>query len=98
MVYKLATGQFAEVPYPTAKPQNDEHPSTQNFNPPPLEDIPSTPVRQGTPWSNAGSASENVFETRKDWPIPLLQSPHLLPPSNRSTAPGSSDAPCNGET
>ena len=26
MVYKLATGQFAEVPHPTARPQNEGHP------------------------------------------------------------------------
>ena len=32
-VYKLATGQFAEVPCPTNKPQNE------GSNPPPLEDI-----------------------------------------------------------
>ena len=61
-IHKLATGQFAEVPCPTIKSISD--------NPPPLEDIPSAPVRQGTPWPNAGSASENLFETRKDWPFP----------------------------
>ena len=66
MVYKLATEQFAKVPYLTARPQNEGHPSTHNSNPPPLADIPSVPVRQGTPWPNAGSASENLFETRKD--------------------------------
>ena len=48
MIYKLATGQFAEVPYLTARPQNKSHPSTQSTNPPPLEDIPNAPVRQGT--------------------------------------------------
>ena len=55
-VYKLAMGQFAEAPHPTTRSLND--------NPPPLEDILSAPVRQGTPWPNAGSASENLFETR----------------------------------
>ena len=67
-IHKLATGQFAEVPHPTHRSLND--------SPPPLEDIPSAPVILVTPWPNAGLASENLFETRKDWPIPLLQSPH----------------------
>ena len=70
-VYKLATGQFAEVPCPSTL--ND------NSNPPPLEDIPSAPVRQGTPWPNAGAASENLFETRKDWPIPPTPVPTPTP-------------------
>ena len=38
-------------------------------NPLPLEDIPKAPVRQDTPWPNAESTSENLFETQKDWPI-----------------------------
>ena len=61
-VHKLAMGQFPEAPCPTVRP------SVQN--PPPLEDIQKTPVRQGTPWSNEESTSQNLFETRKDWPIP----------------------------
>ena len=75
MVYKLAKGKFAEVPYPTARPQNEGHPSVQGSNPPPLEDIPNVPVRQGTPWPSTGLASENLFETRKDWPIPPTPTP-----------------------
>ena len=74
-VYKLATGQFAEVPYPTARPQDERHTSTQNFHPPPLEDIPRAPVRQGTPWPNTVSASEKLSETRKDWLIPPIPVP-----------------------
>ena len=46
-VYKLATGQFSEAPCPTARPSFQ--------NPPPLEDIPKVPIKQGTPWPNAGS-------------------------------------------
>ena len=76
-VYKLATGQFVEVSYPTARPQNGGHPSTQSSNPPPLRDIPNTPIRQGTPWPHTGSTSENHFETRKDWPIPPTPSPTI---------------------
>ena len=64
MVFKLAMGKFTEVPYPTARPQNGGHPSIQSSNPPPLEDIPSAPVRQCTPWPSTGSASENLFDTR----------------------------------
>ena len=66
----MATAQFVEVPYLTARSQNKGHPSTQSSNPPPLEGIPNAPIRQGTPWPNTGSASENVLETRKDRPIP----------------------------
>ena len=79
MVYKLATGKFAEVPCPTARPQNEGHPSIQGSNPPPLEDIPNAPVRQGTPWPSTGSASENLIETRKDWPIPPVPTPTPAP-------------------
>ena len=77
MVYKLAMGQFAEISHPTPRSLND------NTNPPPLEDIPSAPVRQGTPWPNAGSASENLFQTRKDWLIPLT--PASTPPPTIKT-------------
>ena len=79
MVYTLATGKFAEVPYPTARPQNEGHTSIQGSNPPPLEDIPNAPVRQGSPWSSTGSDSENLFETRKDWPIPPTPAPTPAP-------------------
>ena len=40
--------------------------SSADNNPPPLED---TPTRADTTWSRAGSVSENVFESREDWPI-----------------------------
>ena len=75
MVYKLATGQFVEVPYPTPRPQDEGHPSIQNSKPPPLEDISSTPFRPGILWSTEGSASENLFETRKHWPFPPTLAP-----------------------
>ena len=71
MVYKLATGQFIEAPHPTTRSLDD--------NPPQLKDILSAPVRQGRPWPSAGSASENLFETRKDWPIPLTPVPTPVP-------------------
>ena len=70
-IHKLAMGQFAEVPHPTTRSIND--------NLPPLEGIPSAPVRQGTPWPSAGLASENLFKTRKDWPIPPTPVPTSAP-------------------
>ena len=70
-IHKLAMGQFSEVLHQTTRSIND--------HPPPLEDIPSAPVRQGTPWPNAGSASENLFKTRKDWPIPPTSVPTTTP-------------------
>ena len=63
MVHKLVMGKFAEVPHQTTRPQN------KGSNPPPLEDILNALPRQSTPWPNLGSTSENLFETRIDWPI-----------------------------
>ena len=60
-VMNLAKGKFQFQENP---PQGG---SSAGNNPPPLEDIP---MRAGTPWPGAGSASENLFESRKDWPIP----------------------------
>ena len=77
MVYKLATGQFTEVPYQTGRPQYERNPSIHNSNPPPLEDIPKASVREGTSWPNTGSASKNLFEARKDWPFPPIPVPTL---------------------
>ena len=66
--HKLATGQFAEVSNPTARPQNGGHPSVQSL--PPLEDIPKAPVRQGTPCPNAESTFREPVWNQKDWPLP----------------------------
>ena len=75
MVYKLATAQFAESPCPTTIPQN------KGSNPPQLEDIPSAPIRQSTPWHSTGLASENQFETKKKLAqFSLPQQLHLPPP------------------
>ena len=78
-VHKLATGQFAEAPYPTVRS------SVQN--PPPLENIPKDSVRQGTPSPNAGSTSENLFETRKDWSIPPTPASTSVPPVKTEAPP-----------
>ena len=40
-VHKLATGQFPEAPKSTVRSSVQSHP--------PLEDIPKTPIGQGTP-------------------------------------------------
>ena len=78
-VHKLVTGQFPEIPCPTVR-------SLVQI-PPPLEDIPKTPVRQGTPWPNAGSTSENLFETRKDWLAPPTAAPTFVPTMKTETPP-----------
>ena len=41
-------------------------PTPENY-PPPLED---SPAHGSTPWPEAGRMSGNLFEIRKDWPIP----------------------------
>ena len=76
-MHKLATGQFAEASSPIARPQNGGHTSVQN--PPPLEDIPKAPVRQSTPWPNAESTSENLFEIQEDWLIAPAPVPASAP-------------------
>ena len=70
-IHKLAMGQFAEVPHPTTRSLND--------NPPPLEDIPSAPVRQGTLWPNAGSASDNISKKQEGLSYSPYCSPHTSP-------------------
>ena len=59
-----------QLPQTNAKdPVNPEiqKPSTSENNPPPFED---TSVCASTPWPKAGKMSGNLFELRKDWPIP----------------------------
>ena len=84
-IHKLATGQFVKVPCPTTRSIND--------NLKPLEDIPSAPVRQGTLWTNAGLASENLFKTRKDWPIPPSPVPTPAPTTKTEEQPKISAIP-----
>ena len=49
-----------------ANPENQKPPTSKD-NPPPLEDAP---ICVSTPLSEAGKMSGNLFELRKDWPIP----------------------------
>ena len=37
------------------------------------------PCQTGHPLANAGSAPENLFKARKDWPIPPTPAPTLAP-------------------
>ena len=81
MVYKLAIGQFAEVPHLTTRSLND------NTNLLPLEDIPSAPVRQGT-LGPMQDQPQRIYSRpgRTCW-FPLLQSPHLPSPSKQKNNP-----------
>ena len=59
----------AQPPQTNAKTpviSESQKPSSEN-NPPPLENVP---VHASTPWPEAGKMSGNLFELRKDWPIP----------------------------
>ena len=60
----------------------------------PLEDIPSAPARQGTPWPSAGSAPENLFEIRKYWPIPPIPVPTPAPTIKTEEQPKIEAIPC----
>ena len=60
----LAKGKFHETPPQGSSPANN--------NPAPLENIPA---RAGTPWPEKEPLSENLFESRKDWPIPTVPMP-----------------------
>ena len=71
----MATRELAKVPYPLERPQAEEIPSIHNSYHPTLKAIPNASVRQDTSWPSTESASENLFETRKDWPIPPTPAP-----------------------
>ena len=60
--------------------QKSSQDSTSDSNPPPLKNIPT---HTGTPWPKAGKMSENLFDLRKDWPIP----PPPPPPTTTSRPP-----------
>ena len=47
--------------------ENSPQESTSDSNHPPLKSIPTS---AGTPWLGVGKLSGNLFELRKDWPIP----------------------------
>ena len=47
--------------------QTPSQEGTPENKPPPLEDVP---IHAGIPWPKAGKMSGNLFEIRKDWPIP----------------------------
>ena len=80
-VMHLAKGKFQENP-----PQGG---SSVDNNPSPLENIPT---RAGTPWPRAGSTSENLFESRKDWLIPHV--PTSTPTIKVEGQPHEAAIPC----
>ena len=77
MVHNLAKEKFDEVPYPSEIPQVEENPSIHNSNPPPLEAITNTQVREDTPWTNTIPASTNLFEVKAGWPVPPTPAPSV---------------------
>ena len=76
MVYKLATGQFAEVPHLTGKTQNDRNASVHS-NPPPLKDMPNVPVGQGLLGPTQGQPLKTYLRQEKTGQFPLCQHLHL---------------------
>ena len=83
MVHNLQQVSFQRLPIVRSSVQN----------PPPLEDIPKASVRQGTTWPNAGSTSENLFKTRKDWPIPPTPAPTSAPTMKTEAQPQVAEIP-----
>ena len=76
-----ASNTTAQLPLTTpsaptnSEKQNHSQVSTSESNPQPLENIPA---HAGAPWPEAGKMSGNLFELRKDWPIPpmITSNPH----------------------
>ena len=65
MVYKLATGQLSEVPYPTGRPQNERNPSVCNPAPHHLKTYPRPQLEKASLGLTQGQP-QNLFEARKD--------------------------------
>ena len=70
-----ATLQPPETNAKTPVNPEGQKPSASENNPPPLE---NAPVCANIPWPEAGKMSGNLFELRRDWPIP--------PTNNTATA------------
>ena len=73
---------------------NPPQESTSDSNPLPLESIPT---HAGTPWPKAGKMSGNLFELRKDWPIPPTSTSNppikIEPQPQELTTPNAATAP-----
>ena len=54
---------------------NPSQVSLSSNNSPPLENIPT---HAGPPWPRPGSMMGNLFELRKDWPIPQMSTSNPL--------------------
>ena len=75
MVYKLATGQFPEVPHPTGRPQEKKIlPFTLTLHHSRTYPMPQSD--RGLLGPTQGSAPENLLKGRKDWPITTTSVPH----------------------
>ena len=72
------TAQLSQESIPV-NPESQQPPNSES-NPPPLEDAPA---HTGTPWPGAGKMSGNLFEIRKDWPVP----PSINTSTNITTKP-----------
>ena len=62
-----ATTQLPQINAKAPVNSEGQKPSTLENSPSPLE---IAPVCTSTPWPKAGKMSGNLFEARKDWPIP----------------------------
>ena len=77
--YKLATGQFVEVPYPTARPQDEDIPQPRT---PTIHLWKTYPLPQldRVPLSLAQGQLQKIYlKPEKIGQFPLLQHPHLPP-------------------
>ena len=84
-IHKLAMGQFAEVPHPTTRSISD--------NPPPIENIPKVPVRQGAIGPMQVQHQRICLKPRWTGLFFLLQSPHPPPPSKQKNNPKLQQSP-----
>ena len=76
-VYNLAQNRVQEIPNPTGRFQEEEHPFTPNHGYPPMAQQPTTTTtfiapttKDDTPWPNTIPALTNLFVARAPWPIP----------------------------
>ena len=64
-------------------PQQNAPVNLESQQPPTSENnLEDAPVHVGTPWPEAGKMSGNLFEIRKDWPIPPTTNPTTITATN----------------
>ena len=89
MVYNLATEKFREVLHPST--------ITQNSNPPPLEHIPSVPVRQDILGPMWGKFRKFIWDQKRLANSPYHSSYTCPHHQNRRTTPSCYEPPCHGD-